>query len=179
MNTLELEERREKLKGLIGGSLFVPFAYGTSDLTNVLESVSDAPYKICTVVWSDGQRMNYYLWEVEPQRINPLTIQKTERGFDYVQFKDRYGATCSLQKSSLATEDAIWLGVDNADPKIMRSQAEAFGIDVGEGPEARNGWITFPIPKEVSLTTRMHLTQAMVVELLPFLKRFAESGELE
>jgi len=38
--------------------------------------------------------------------------QKTHRGFDYSGFSDMYGAKCSIQKSSLATDDAIWFGVD-------------------------------------------------------------------
>ena len=37
---------------------------------------------------------------------------KTPRGFRVVRFFDRYDMECSLQESSLATEDAIWLGVD-------------------------------------------------------------------
>jgi hypothetical protein len=37
---------------------------------------------------------------------------KTARGFGIVEFTDRYGSLCSLQESSLATEAAIWLGVD-------------------------------------------------------------------
>jgi hypothetical protein len=36
----------------------------------------------------------------------------TNRGFALSDFKDRYRQKCSLQKSSLATEDCIWLGVD-------------------------------------------------------------------
>lgn len=179
MNTLELEERREELKTMIGGSIYVPNAAGTANLTNVLESVSDAPFKICTVVWSDGDRRDYYFWEVEPRTINPLKVEATARGFSRIEFKDYYGAVSSLQESSLGDISAVWLGVDDPDPKIMRSQAEAYGIDVGNGPEARNGWITFPIPKEVLINTRMHLTQEMVIQLLPFLHRFAKTGQLE
>jgi hypothetical protein len=41
-----------------------------------------------------------------------MEVKPTQRGFWRVEFTDRYGAECSLQKSSLATEDAIWLGVD-------------------------------------------------------------------
>lgn len=92
----------------------------------------------------------------------------TNRGFGIIQFKDRYNAECSIQKSSLAGEDAIWFGVNDADPKIMASQTEAGGP----------GWVTYPIPKEVLLTTRMHLTQEQVKELLPILQVFAETGEL-
>jgi hypothetical protein len=46
-----------------------------------------------------------------------MTPSETERGFALGTFQDRYGAACSIQKSSLATEDAIWLGVDLEDGK--------------------------------------------------------------
>ena len=39
-----------------------------------------------------------------------LETSVNERGFDYISFQDDYQFDCSLQKSSLATEDAIWLG---------------------------------------------------------------------
>jgi hypothetical protein len=74
-----------------------------------------------------------------------------DRGFLKGRFKDRYGVDCSIQKSSLATEDCIWLGCD----KIM----------VGElGQPYKN---------------RMHLTQGMVADLIPILQHFVETGELE
>jgi hypothetical protein len=41
-----------------------------------------------------------------------LTSETTPRGFGVFKFKDRYGSECSLQESSLATESAVWLGVD-------------------------------------------------------------------
>lgn len=37
---------------------------------------------------------------------------KGDRGFARAEFEDLYGQKCSIQKSSLATSDAIWLGVD-------------------------------------------------------------------
>jgi hypothetical protein len=37
-----------------------------------------------------------------------LKYEKTDRGFDVIFFVDRYAKLCSIQKSSLATEDAIW-----------------------------------------------------------------------
>ena len=101
-------------------------------------------------------------------------MQKTYRGFAYSEFIDRYGVKCSIQKSSLATEDAIWLGVDDASPKILASKATEFGIKTGE----TTGWVSYPIPKDVLLTTRMHLTQEMVRDLLPALQRFVDTGEL-
>jgi hypothetical protein len=41
-----------------------------------------------------------------------MDFTTTQRGFAVSDFRDRYGAKCSLQKSSLASEDAIWLGID-------------------------------------------------------------------
>lgn len=103
-----------------------------------------------------------------------MEISKTARGFSITKFKDRYGSECSLQKSSLATEDAIWFGVNDANPIIMATDAKKIGIPT----DADTGWVGFEIPKEVMLSTRMHLTQDMVRELLPHLQRFAETGEL-
>ena len=91
-----------------------------------------------------------------------MELSKTDRGFSIYEFTDRYGAKCSLQKSSLATEDAIWFGVDDANPQIMSD----------------NGWVKFYIPENVLLSTRMHLTQDMVIQLLPALQKFARTGEL-
>ncbi len=45
-------------------------------------------------------------------------MNKTERGFAYFCFEDAYEQKCSLQKSSLATKDCIWLGVENTGPNI-------------------------------------------------------------
>ena len=104
-----------------------------------------------------------------------LKFEKTSRGFPRVQFKDRYGSECSIQESSLATEAAIWFGPDEAGPKIMASEARRLGIDTGGDT---TGWVEYPVPKGVMLTTRMHLTRDQVGVLLPVLQRFAETGEL-
>lgn len=45
-------------------------------------------------------------------------VNKTARGFEIVEFLDRYGEKCSLQASSLAEyqkpgTSAVWLGCDN------------------------------------------------------------------
>lgn len=105
-------------------------------------------------------------------------MKKTYRGFNVCSFQDLYGATCSLQKSSLATEDAIWLGVDDADPKIMSSVAIRMGIKERTFTESDNGWTPFFIPQEVSLNTRMHLSRKQVAKLLPLLQKFVETGEI-
>lgn len=92
----------------------------------------------------------------------------TNRGFGYYEFNDRYGEKCSLQSSSLATESAIWFGIDDANPQILASKVQ----------EGGTGWVKYPIPKDVLLSTRMHLTQDQVKDLLPILTKFAETGEL-
>ncbi len=99
---------------------------------------------------------------------------ETGRGFSNLEFKDHYGAECSIQKSSLATEDAIWIGINDANPQIMASQAKAAGIETNES----TGWIKYPIHKEVLLNTRMHLTREQVAEMLPYLQEFVETGEI-
>lgn len=42
-----------------------------------------------------------------------VSVTETNRGFALIYFKDRYGSKCSLQKSSMASEPAIWLGIDS------------------------------------------------------------------
>lgn len=104
-----------------------------------------------------------------------LKVKHTQRGFAIVSFKDCYGHSCSMQKSSSAERDCIWLGIDDAEPKIMASQARQYGVETTE----REGWVPFPVPNVVSMTTRMHLTRKDVKKLMPLLQRFVDTGELE
>jgi len=103
-----------------------------------------------------------------------LKKTKTARGFDLIQFSDRNGEKCSLQKSSLATEDALWLGVDDASPKILCSAANKVGLT----PESDSGWMPYPVPEDVLMTTRMHLTKEQVKLLIPVLQSFVETGNI-
>lgn len=91
-----------------------------------------------------------------------MKLEPTNRGFLLGEFIDRYGEKCSIQKSSLATQDCIWLGVNHVIPKIM-----------GE-----HGWQDVPLPEGAATSARMHLTQKMVKDLLPLLQHFADTGEL-
>lgn len=72
-----------------------------------------------------------------------------DRGFLRGEWLDRYGEKCSIQKSSLAGEDCIWLGCDH--------ETVYQGRPCG---------------------ARMHLTRQMVADLLPLLQHFVETGEL-
>lgn len=101
-----------------------------------------------------------------------IEFKTTARGFTYGTFTDLYGAECSIQNSSLATDDAIWLGIDDPNPMIMASQASAYGVDTDE----TTGWVPYPIPKEVLITTRMHLNKKMAKELVKQLNKFIKDG---
>lgn len=93
----------------------------------------------------------------------------TGRGFDIVKFTDRYGVECSLQKSSLATEDCVWLGCDDIGLKHFAPGEGWKDIDTTYNPLSSEGYIA---------NTRMHLTREQVREILPYLQHFAETGEL-
>ncbi|MDD5405982.1 MAG: hypothetical protein PHE73_03445 [Sulfurovaceae bacterium] len=94
----------------------------------------------------------------------------TGRGFKFLDFHDFNDRECSLQISSLATEKAIWLGIDNPRPKILASDAEKLGVKTTE----HCGWIDYPLPEEVLLATRMHLTTDQVRSLIVVLKQFID-----
>ena len=103
-----------------------------------------------------------------------LTPNVTDRGFALVEFSDLYGVRCSLQLSSLCAPEAIWIGVDDANPQIMASQAAAYGVVTQETV----GWVPYPVPEQVSLTTRMHLSREQLAVLLPVLQRFVATGKV-
>ncbi|MEK4355176.1 hypothetical protein MKX41_30775 [Paenibacillus sp. FSL R5-0475] len=93
---------------------------------------------------------------------------KTNRGFAIIEFEDLYGDKCSIQKSSLATEDAIWIGVSDANPQIMASQT----------PQGGTGWVPYAIPEGVLLSTRMHINQDQAKEIIEVLQRFVDTGDI-
>lgn len=82
-----------------------------------------------------------------------FTTTRTERGFVRINFDDLYQARCSLQESSLATDYAIWLGVDRTPADFAAAGSQVIGY-------------------------RMHLTQSDVRALLPLLTIFATTGVL-
>lgn len=92
-----------------------------------------------------------------------MEITNTNRGFGRFDFIDSNGVACSLQESSSADEDKIWLGCNDADPREH---------------VPGQGWQPISMPKEYVANTRMHLTKEQVRELLPYLQRFVETGAL-
>lgn len=113
--------------------------------------------------------------------------KKTVRGFRYVEFVDAYGYECSLQQSSAIgdTDEAmenpgssfIWLGVDDSKPQVMKSQAKSLGLELPPGEVS--GWMPYPIPEEVQISTRMHLSREQVEGLVERLQRWLETGAFE
>jgi uncharacterized protein (DUF342 family) len=100
-----------------------------------------------------------------------MKVTKTQRGFEKILFSDQYNCQCSLQQSSSAEKARIWLGVENADPKVLASKARSFGIETNE----TTGWVPYPIPNEVLLTTRMHLDRKQVKELMKHLQNWLDT----
>ena len=57
-------------------------------------------------------------------------MDTTARGFAIREFEDRNGIACSIQKSSVATEDLIWLGPNGAGMHLTRAMAAQIAIDL-------------------------------------------------
>lgn len=47
-----------------------------------------------------------------------MKITTTQRGFEIAKFKDQSGRECSIQKSSDATRDCIWLGYADTNDRM-------------------------------------------------------------
>lgn len=110
--------------------------------------------------------------------VMPVELSETERGFSVGEFVDQYGAKCSIQASSIVTKACIWIGVDDANPQIMVRDAIRLGLRERLGDAADCGWCDYELPKEVHMSTRMHLSREDVKKILPLLTKFAETGSL-
>lgn len=77
-----------------------------------------------------------------------ITYEKTGRGFGRGEFRDWNGDECSIQESSIATENLIWLG--------QNKRTHHMG----------------------DCLARMHLTRDMARALAIELMRFADTGSL-
>ena len=93
-----------------------------------------------------------------------FTSGRTKRGFAVLAFRDQHEIHCSIQKSSLANEDCIWLGCDDPDPRSLIPG---------------QGWTKLQMPENYMVNTRMHLTRDQVAALLPVLQYFVDHGDLD
>ena len=92
-------------------------------------------------------------------------VGRTDRGFERVEFSDFYGVECSIQQSSLATEDALWLGCNEANPRML---------------VPGQGWQPVPMPPgDIVSDTRMHLSVPMVKALIKHLQAWLATKKLE
>lgn len=105
--------------------------------------------------------------------------RKTQRGFEILDFEDDYNKKCSLQKSS-SVEPHIWLGIDEIEAQIQWINAQKLGLNLQKKyPECNEyGWCDYPIPEEVMLTTRMHLTRKQALKLAKKLIKFGLFNKL-
>jgi len=108
-----------------------------------------------------------------------MKLTTTQRGFALGEFEDANGQLCSIQKSSACCVNEeegeyIWLGNVDAAPVVMASTAHLVGVKTNE----TTGWVPYPVPQDVLMHTRMHLSQRQVKELLPLLRHFVKTGEL-
>jgi hypothetical protein len=78
-----------------------------------------------------------------------MKLYRTQRGFARADFKDANGQACSIQDSSVATDDMLWLGCDKGE----HVQGECLA--------------------------RMHLTRKQAAALVPLLTRFADTGTID
>ena len=114
-----------------------------------------------------------------------MNFTRTERGFELLEFEDLRGDACSLQQSSIIGDyedsfdrpgtSAVWLGINDAKPQIMAADAAAHGVKTFQS----TGWVPFPIPDEVLLSTRMELDREQARELAEALLRWCDTGSLQ
>jgi hypothetical protein len=94
-----------------------------------------------------------------------LKEEFTPRGFKAIRFNDLYDAKCNIQQSSWATRDSSWLGIED----ILAAKVN------GGRPD---GWVTYVLPEDVFLTTRIHLDRELAKILVDVLNKFIETGEI-
>lgn len=98
-----------------------------------------------------------------------MQFETTGRGFGIGRFEDANGVECSIQKSSIADTDAIWLGAQEIGLKKFTPYEGWEDVDTKGAPP--HG-ITFVA------NNRMHLTREDVAALLPILQYFVLTGDL-
>ena len=69
----------------------------------------------------------------------------------------------------------IWLGIDDAEPQIMKTKARELGMSLPPGEVS--GWMPYPVPDDVLMHTRMHLNEEQVRGLMARLQSWLDTGE--
>lgn len=112
-------------------------------------------------------------------------MRMSERGFEILEFTDANGHACSLQQSSAigGYDDSfdrpgssfVWLGINDASPLVMAKDAAKVGVETNETV----GWVPYPVPDEVLLHTRMHLSREQAETVRDALTNWLEKGSFE
>lgn len=89
-----------------------------------------------------------------------MTNDTTTRGFKLCTLTDNYGNEFTLQKSSIATDDMLWVGIPHP--------------DVAVGPP----WRKFDLPENAIIHSRAHITREQARGIAMALLVFAETGDL-
>lgn len=74
--------------------------------------------------YATSRALQDYSEQIQEAASTP-TRMETERGFTIYQWLDRYGVPCSLQKSSLAFEECVWLGAGHERMHLTQAQVKA------------------------------------------------------
>ena len=103
---------------------------------------------------------------------------KTERGFFIYEFKDQKGNKCSLQKSSLADESCIWLGLSEPIIKEFYPFPRATNQSWFDITQEKLNTLKSRPQNEIHTFSRMHLNRKQVKKLIKILSTLLEENEL-
>lgn len=96
-----------------------------------------------------------------------MNRSKTIRGFDIINFIDSKGVECSIQKSSQADDDYIWLGANKIG--LKRFIAGRGWEDIELTQNSYENYIA---------NNRIHINREQAREIVEALQVFIETGDL-
>ncbi len=109
-------------------------------------------------------------------------VGSDERGYSRVDFTDANGLSASLQCSSAIGDyggsverpgaSYLWMGINEANPLILASKAAQYGVRTMQ----TTGWVSYPVPSDVQMQTRMHLNREQVAALILRLQQWLAEG---
>ena len=114
-----------------------------------------------------------------------MNIEETRRGFKLGTFKDTKGVECSIQKSSLASKQAIWFGVNEVDPRILKEGVWEPVTTASYQPTDIHGNLIVgeltPVTElhQVLYEDRMHISQDHANTLLEIFNKFLNKELVE
>jgi len=105
-----------------------------------------------------------------------MKTRKSDRGFGISEFVDLKGTECSIQDSSLASEAAIWLGVQSVNPHKMEGEVlVTVKPPIDPIPISGFPWLNH----DILYNTRMHLTIEHVETLIKEFNVFLSTKSVE